>query len=288
MLLLHERTIRRPRKERLNRQKVVKSPQDQGGELCLVERIRGSLQETYCVNISSVIDSESTMAEKTDDKISLLEGVDDFGYLYGFQRSNIFLQLFHRMAILEKWRELAIRPTIDECDQNDMDLFDKEMDDPFELQERCHQVRSLMNRNLPPIEKVKEWDLYLKPRPSRIKAAGIGLFYEGNIAIPNETTICYYTGHLHSFQSSRRLEDKTYLMMVLGETFVDPRPCLDIKARYINDPLNENALNCKYEPMKYRAAVVTTRSVKPGEELFAAYGEFYWSQHPFPGKVFKY
>jgi SET domain-containing protein len=76
-------------------------------------------------------------------------------------------------------------------------------------------------------------------------------------------------------------------MMVQGQTFVDARTCPNIKARYINDPLNETAVNCKFVPMDYRSAVVTNRAVEPGEELFASYGDFYWTQRQTTGNRLK-
>ena len=68
-------------------------------------------------------------------------------------------------------------------------------------------------------------------------------------------------------------------MMVLDQTFVDAQHCFHVKARYINDPLhNEMAVNTTFVPMPYRCAVVTSRPVLTGDELFAAYGDYYWNQ----------
>ena len=125
-------------------------------------------------------------------------------------------------------------------------------------------------------------------KQSSIPEAGLGLFYEPKTAdsmIPKGTTICYYTGHIHNFQSSRKLEDKSYLMMVEGDVLVDPRPVTQIKARFINDPLNENMTNCKYAPEELRSAVVATKDIYPGNELFASYGEAYWKSHKTPGRI---
>lgn len=107
-------------------------------------------------------------------------------------------------------------------------------------------------------------------------------------AVPGDTTLCYYTGHIHSFSSSRELSDRSYLLWVRGDTLVDPRSLLYVKARYINDPRNDDAVNCKFVPENVdgadvRAAVVTTRPVFPGEELFVNYGDYYWDQQPTAG-----
>lgn len=217
-------------------------------------------------------------------------------YFHGFERSEMFEQLFRRLEILEKWRELAIRPNPKDCDPEDHDLLDKEVDNLVELQQRCHQIRIQMNATLPCAEIVPRWDTYLVAHQSTIPEAGLGLFYERDddddettttTIIPEGTIICYYTGHLLDFRTSRIIQDTSYLMMVQGETFVDARTCPNIKARYINDPLNETAVNCKFVPMMYRSAVVTCRPVEPGEELFASYGDFYWTQRQTTGNRLK-
>ena len=227
-------------------------------------------------------------------------------YFKGFRRSKRFESLFHRLKQLEFWKELAIRPiSREECHPNDLDLFDREEDDIQSLQERCHTVRQEMNMNLPPIE-TTVWDDALQAKTSLIQNAGYGLFYlptkhpdvrdnddhsrtgnsVGDVVIPKGTAICYYTGHIHTFQSARSMvQDKSYLMALVGEILVDPRLCPTIKARFINDPLNEDLNNCQFIPEELRAAVVTTRDIQPGEELFVSYGELYWSQQPTSGTI---
>jgi len=68
-------------------------------------------------------------------------------------------------------------------------------------------------------------------------------------------------------------------MIVQGDVLVDPGPVKSIKARYINDPLNEELTNCKYVPDGFRSAVISTKIIQPGEEIFASYGESYWTQN---------
>jgi len=178
-----------------------------------------------------------------------------------------------------------------------------------ELQQRCRQARDQLNANLPIYNGKCEAALVAKP--SAIPGAGLGLFYEpattsvtkltatdgedgngdGNDissvetkacpddCIPPGAMLCYYYGHLHDFHSAQRLQDRSYLMMVRDDILVDPGPLPHIRARYINDPLNEGFVNCKFVPECYRSAVVATRIISPGEELFASYGDGYWSQH---------
>jgi SET domain-containing protein len=77
-------------------------------------------------------------------------------------------------------------------------------------------------------------------------------------------------------------------MLVSGDVFVDPGPLPHVKARYINDPLNEEYVNCKFvpEPKFSRCAVVATRDIECGEELFVSYGEAYWSDRDHGGSTY--
>jgi hypothetical protein len=150
-----------------------------------------------------------------------------------------------------------------------------------------------MNANLPPAEQACDDDL--SPRQSGIPGAGLGLFYTpsirdpagsvGGAVVSSGDTLCYMTGHLHTFHSAKTVTDRTYLLLLHGDNLVDSGPLLQIKARYINDPLNENYVNCKFVPEQDRAAVVATRDIEIGEELFVSYGPGYWSQHTTPGNV---
>jgi hypothetical protein len=199
--------------------------------------------------------------------------------------------LFRRLEMLELWRELAIRPTREEFVE-DSDFWDREEDDVQELTERCLLVRGLMNDSLPPVEEA--YDRHLIARKSGIPNAGLGLFFDpekvsndsedGMSSIEAETILCFYTGHLHNYHSAKGLKDRSYLMLVYGGLLVDSGPLPQIKARYINDPLNDKLVNCKFVPDKLRSAVVATRIITRGEELFASYGDAYWAQHETLGR----
>lgn len=213
--------------------------------------------------------------------------IDDERYFKGFQRSKEFERLWFRLQRLEKWKELAIRPSPEECDPEERKLLENELDNIPELRERCLAVRKQLNEQLPPIEEAMD-DQFV-PKPSTIPNAGLGLFYysppqKGCTVIPAGTILCYYTGHIHNFQSSKSIEDKSYLMMVQGDILVDPGPLKHIKARYINDPLNEALVNCQYVPQELRSAVTATRDIYPGEELFASYGDMYWKSQKMIGR----
>ena len=202
-----------------------------------------------------------------------------------------FEKMSFRLNYRENWKELALRPNPEECDERDEDLLSKEIDDLKELSKRCLEARKELNCNLPPHELVL--DHLLEIKNSTILNAGKGLFYMppkkmlSSSFITNGKTICYYTGHRHNFYSQKFLIDRSYLLNVSGDILVDPQPVLSIKARFINDPLNEAVVNCKFvpDPSEFRCAVVATRDIRAGEELFVSYGEIYWSQQNYDGTV---
>ncbi|KAI2489980.1 hypothetical protein MHU86_24606 [Fragilaria crotonensis] len=204
-----------------------------------------------------------------------------------------FLENLARLETLERWRELAIRPSIDTCHKEDRLLLNDGIDNLPELEKRSLHARDLMNKFLPIFKTPLEESLVMAP--SRIPGAGNGLFYQPSVpggrnrAISAGETICYYYGHIHNFQSARKLNDKSYLMLVSGTLFVDPRPCLHIKARFINDPLNDEHVNCEYlpDPANFRCIVVATKEIQPNSELFVTYGDLYWNQQQSKGSVFK-
>lgn len=207
----------------------------------------------------------------------------------GNPSGSIFADLLKRLEGLERWRELAVRP--DCCDPSDLDLLAVATDDVKALAQRCLSVRSLVNANVPTVS--GPHDDRLVPRPSTIPNAGLGLFYEAREAFPAGRVLCYYYGHIHNFHSARHLVDRSYLMLLAGDVLLDAGPLPSVLSRYINDPLNDPYVNCRFgldattttTPAGHRCAVVTTRDIQPGEELFVSYGQAYWSQHSTPGRI---
>ena len=206
----------------------------------------------------------------------------------------LFDLLLRRLQALERWRELAIRPSPDDCRPEDLDLLEAEQDDCRALAQRCRQARDQLNQNLPRRMYTGNYENDLRPRPSSIPGAGLGLFYEpispnAECSISKGSLLCYYYGHLHDFHSAKLLTDRRYLMLVREGIMVDPGPLPHIKARYINDPLNADFVNCKFVPESdnYCSAVIATRSIEPREEIFVSYGDGYWSQHLTPGRPIK-
>jgi len=206
-------------------------------------------------------------------------------------KQDKFHEHLRQLAVLERWRELAIRPSPNDCRPEDLDLLDLEMDDCCELQRRCQQVRDQLNQNNCLPLHFGDHEDNLVAEPSSILGAGLGLYYKPqqsagatSTRIPEGSLLCHYYGHPHDFHSAKQLKDRSYLMSVREDILVDPGPLLHIKARYINDPLNEKYVNCEYVPEKYRSAVIATRDIHPGEEIFVSYGDGYWSQHNTPGR----
>lgn len=217
------------------------------------------------------------------------------------QEGIVFQDLLQRLGTLKLWKDLAIRPDPDNCLPEDLPLLEQEIDDCVELERRCHHVRGELNKHLPTYF-ASEYESDLVVKTSTIPGAGCGLFYKpssptsvepdrviGKLGLPSNfvpkgALLCYYYGHLHDFHSAKLLQDRSYLMLVRNDLLVDPGPLLHIKGRYINDPLNDEHVNCEYKPEEFRSAVVAVRDIYPEEEIFASYGDGYWSQQTIPGR----
>jgi hypothetical protein len=214
-----------------------------------------------------------------------------------------YQDLMRRLAYLEQWRELAIRPSMDKAFPEDHDLLvvrsrgdgsaeedeeDVVEDDLPELTRRCLDVRRRSNALLPPPPKGPH-DAFLEVRASHIPGAGLGLFVGTQRGWTAGEIICYYYGHIHTYQSATAtLTDRSYLLHVHGNVLLDAGPIVSVKARYINDPRNEDMVNVQFvpEPPELRVAVVAIKAIHSGQELFVDYGEAYWSQQPTLGRPY--
>ena len=83
--------------------------------------------------------------------------------------------------------------------------------------------------------------------------------------------------HKRDYAALRRAWDNIAESWSVSEFLVNPTR-LDIKARYINDCLNEAHYNVVFvmDPVGERAAVVMLRDISAGEELYVKYGQTYW------------
>ena len=102
--------------------------------------------------------------------------------------------------------------------------------------------------------------------------AGLGLFAARSFA--RDETVCIYSGNVIGGRAAAALKERTYLMRLAKGVSIDAGPCPDIAARYINDNCDRAQLNTRFkkEPTRWRALVVATKEIMPGEEFFASYG----------------
>jgi hypothetical protein len=86
---------------------------------------------------------------------------------------------------------------------------------------------------------------------------------------------CLACGYLSLQEQWDQIMEDTYKT---AEFYVDPSTNQNIKARFINDCLQEDSYNVKFvlDECTERAVVVTLRDIQEGEELYVSYGQAYW------------
>jgi len=111
---------------------------------------------------------------------------------------------------------------------------------------------------------------------SWIPGAASGLFASQPIA--HEEVVCEYFGKHYPTAEAIKLVDKSYLMRLGEQIYVDSREQMDCMARYINDCRNPLCYNVRFDkdPVNGIARIVAIRDIVPGEELFVDYGKWYW------------
>jgi len=104
----------------------------------------------------------------------------------------------------------------------------------------------------------------------------LGLFTMSKFALGQ--LVCVYRGKELRTAEALRLQDKSYLMRLGEQCYVDARETPEILARYINDCINPAGYNVKFEKDAFNkcAQVVALRDIEAGEELFVDYGKWYW------------
>ena len=119
-------------------------------------------------------------------------------------------------------------------------------------------------------------DAGAEPRRSTMPLAGQGLF--ATQRWPRGACICCYRGTVLRTRDAIRLKDKSYLMRLGPQVYVDARPHPHVLARYINDARNPTRNNARFEklPEQVMARVLATRDIEPGEEVLVDYGRWYW------------
>mmetsp|Transcript_13978 Transcript_13978/g.21760 ORF Transcript_13978/g.21760 Transcript_13978/m.21760 type:complete len:94 (+) Transcript_13978:212-493(+) len=84
-----------------------------------------------------------------------------------------------------------------------------------------------------------------------------------------------------------KVGDKSYLMRLGPQVYIDLREDVNTLARYINDCRNPKYYNVSFEkrPDEGKALVVATRDIEKGEEVFVDYGRMYWAGAGFKPSV---
>lgn len=105
--------------------------------------------------------------------------------------------------------------------------------------------------------------------------AGAGLFAADSFAAGAELT--WYTGTVYRTRDALRLADKTYLMRLGEGVYVDARTHLHVVGRYANDCRCAARTNARFDkqPARRGAAMVATRPIAAGDEVFVDYGRWY-------------
>ena len=106
--------------------------------------------------------------------------------------------------------------------------------------------------------------------------AGSGLFTRK--PIEKGSCVCIYTGKVLRTVEAIRREDKSYLMRLGPQVYVDPCDDYTVLGRYVNDPRNRLLHNVVFDkrPDEQCAHIVAKRDIAAGEEIFADYGRWYW------------
>tara|TARA_A100001015_G_scaffold315500_1_gene427456 strand:+ start:456 stop:1655 length:1200 start_codon:yes stop_codon:yes gene_type:complete len=126
------------------------------------------------------------------------------------------------------------------------------------------------------------WPANLEARASMLGSeAGDGLFACRDFAAG--TLVCTYMGTNLSTGDAIKLVDKSYLMRLGAQRYINARDFHGVAARYINDCRNSALYNVEFRkiPEQWKAEVIALRDITAGEELFVDYGRWYWLKVPY-------
>jgi SET domain-containing protein len=116
----------------------------------------------------------------------------------------------------------------------------------------------------------------LEVKKSNVFGAGQGLFVKRPVVTGQ--VLCSYTGDVLRTKEAIVLDDKSYLMRLGPEVYVDARNDKSVLARFINDCRDQKGYNVRFVklPGERCALIEAIRNIEPGEELYVNYGRFYW------------
>ena len=120
---------------------------------------------------------------------------------------------------------------------------------------------------------------------SKIKGAGKGLFV--NTLIKRGEKVVEYTGDIITWKECERRNNEftdgigAYYFYINEKKCIDAQNHLDSMARYCNDANGFSKIpglknNARFEIIKGRVFIIASRNLKPGDEVFVAYGREYW------------
>lgn len=123
----------------------------------------------------------------------------------------------------------------------------------------------------------ESWLCHPPTQKDVISMSMLGLF--ASKKIKSNDVICQYNGVCLNTKDALQLNDKSYLMRIGEQCYIDARLSAHCLARYINDCRNNHGYNARFiKSMIERCAwVVAMRDIEPGEEIFADYGKWYWA-----------
>ncbi|MDP1726135.1 MAG: SET domain-containing protein [Bacteroidota bacterium] len=121
-------------------------------------------------------------------------------------------------------------------------------------------------------------------KKSKIPGAGKGLFT--TTLIKRGEPVIEYTGDNITWAECKRRNEhhdgvSAYFFYISARKCVDAQNCPESKARYANDAAGFIRLpgfknNSRFEIRNGRPFIVASKNIKPGEEVYVAYGKEYW------------
>mmetsp|Transcript_29945 Transcript_29945/g.42728 ORF Transcript_29945/g.42728 Transcript_29945/m.42728 type:complete len:159 (+) Transcript_29945:902-1378(+) len=113
----------------------------------------------------------------------------------------------------------------------------------------------------------------------------LGLF--AKVHFSKGDIVCIYNGTRLSTKEALHLSDKSYLMRIGEQRYIDAKTNTNVLARYINDCIDPLGWNVEFikSPEDWIAYVVAIKDITPGDEIFVSYGKWYWLSGPKPVKV---
>ena len=140
-----------------------------------------------------------------------------------------------------------------------------------------HQRNAEFDRDVAIYAAQKLYNEHLVVAPTSLPNCDFLGLYAGR-AFHKGEVVCKYIGDRYRTVEAIRLKDKSYLMRLGEQSYVNAEPHKDVFARYMNDCINPTGWNVEFLklPDTGCALVVALRDIAVHEELFVSYGRRYW------------